>query len=114
MPFLQRHLPFWITVALTQLGLVLLPVVGIAYPLLRGIPALYSGWIATGSTICTGAQAGGDRRGRTAGRTPRGPRHPAGPAGGAGQRDACHQRYLQTVYFLRQRIDLDRSRMVRS
>jgi hypothetical protein len=40
-PFLQRHLPFWVAAALTQLGLVLLPVFGLAYPVLRGAPALY-------------------------------------------------------------------------
>jgi len=40
-PFLQRHLPFWVAVVLTQLGLLLLPVLGLAYPILRGAPAVY-------------------------------------------------------------------------
>jgi hypothetical protein len=40
-PFLQRHLPFWLAVLLTQAGLLLLPLVGIAYPLVRGAPAIY-------------------------------------------------------------------------
>ncbi len=43
-PFLQRHLPFWLSVILTQVGLLLLPLLGIAYPLVRGAPAIY-GWI---------------------------------------------------------------------
>jgi len=42
-PFLQRHLPFWLASLVTQLLVLLIPVVGIAYPLFRLLPALY-GW----------------------------------------------------------------------
>lgn len=42
-PFLQRYLPFWVAVSLMQLGILLLPVLGAVYPLLRFAPALY-GW----------------------------------------------------------------------
>jgi hypothetical protein len=42
-PFLQRYLPFWLAVLSGQLLLLLIPVVGVAYPLLRVAPALY-GW----------------------------------------------------------------------
>jgi hypothetical protein len=41
-PFLQRHLPFWVAAVLTQLALLLIPILGIAYPLLQGAPALYA------------------------------------------------------------------------
>ena len=41
-PFLQRHLPFWVAAILTQLALLLIPVLGIAYPLLQGAPAIYA------------------------------------------------------------------------
>jgi TRAP-type uncharacterized transport system substrate-binding protein len=41
-PFLQRHLPFWVAAVLTQLALLLIPIVGIAYPVLQGAPALYA------------------------------------------------------------------------
>lgn len=40
-PLLQRHLPFWLAVLATQLLLLLVPVVGIAYPLLRLAPAAF-------------------------------------------------------------------------
>lgn len=114
-PFLQRHLPFWIAVMLTQLGLVLLPIVGIAYPLLRGIPALYR-WLMRYRLNRLYAElklvetAVADR--------------PAGPHQDlAAQLDLLAKRatgmhvssaYLQTVYFLRQHIDLVRSRLVES
>jgi TRAP-type uncharacterized transport system substrate-binding protein len=42
-PFLQRHLPFWLA-AFTSPLVVLLPVVGLLYPLVRLVPALYR-WI---------------------------------------------------------------------
>jgi TRAP-type uncharacterized transport system substrate-binding protein len=42
-PFLQRYLPFWLAVFVGRLLVVLIPVVGVAYPLMRGVPALY-GW----------------------------------------------------------------------
>jgi TRAP transporter TAXI family solute receptor len=41
--FLQRYLPFWLAVLASRLLVLLIPLVGIAYPLLRVIPALY-GW----------------------------------------------------------------------
>ena len=41
-PFLQRHLPFWVAAVLTQLALLLIPILGIAYPVLQGMPALYA------------------------------------------------------------------------
>ncbi len=41
-PFLQRHLPFWVAAILTQVGLLLIPIIGIAYPVLQGAPALYA------------------------------------------------------------------------
>jgi TRAP transporter TAXI family solute receptor len=40
-PFLQYHLPLWIAVLVERLLVVLIPVVGLLYPLLRFIPALY-------------------------------------------------------------------------
>jgi len=42
-PFLQRYLPFWLAVFAGQLLVLLIPVVGVLYPLLRLAPALY-GW----------------------------------------------------------------------
>ncbi len=41
-PFLQRHLPFWVAAILTQLALLLIPILGIAYPVLQGAPAIYA------------------------------------------------------------------------
>lgn len=41
-PFLQRYLPFWIAALASQLLIVLIPVVAIAYPLLRVAPGLYA------------------------------------------------------------------------
>ena len=43
-PFLQRHLPFWLAVLAQQLLLLLIPALGVVYPLLRFSPALYS-WL---------------------------------------------------------------------
>jgi TRAP-type uncharacterized transport system substrate-binding protein len=40
-PFLQRYLPFWLAVLVGRLLVVLIPVVGVLYPLLRLMPALY-------------------------------------------------------------------------
>jgi TRAP transporter TAXI family solute receptor len=40
-PFLQHHLPFWMAVLAERLLVVLIPIVGLLYPLLRFIPALY-------------------------------------------------------------------------
>jgi TRAP-type uncharacterized transport system substrate-binding protein len=42
-PFLQQHLPFWLAVLVNQLLVLLIPVVGVLYPLLRLFPAMY-GW----------------------------------------------------------------------
>ncbi|HVN45590.1 MAG TPA: TAXI family TRAP transporter solute-binding subunit, partial [Steroidobacteraceae bacterium] len=42
-PFLQRYLPYGIAVLASRLLLLLIPVIGVAYPLLRTAPALY-GW----------------------------------------------------------------------
>jgi TRAP-type uncharacterized transport system substrate-binding protein len=42
-PFLQRHLPFWLAVAIGRLLVLLIPLVGVLYPLFRLMPALY-GW----------------------------------------------------------------------
>jgi TRAP-type uncharacterized transport system substrate-binding protein len=42
-PFLQRYLPFWVSALLVQLLVLLLPLFGILYPLLRFMPGLY-GW----------------------------------------------------------------------
>jgi len=41
-PFLQRYLPFWLAVFIGQLLFLLIPVVGVAYPLLRVMPSMYS------------------------------------------------------------------------
>ncbi|MDH5176871.1 MAG: C4-dicarboxylate ABC transporter substrate-binding protein, partial [Gammaproteobacteria bacterium] len=41
-PLLQRYLPFWIAVLVGQLLLVLVPLLGILYPVLRLAPALYA------------------------------------------------------------------------
>jgi TRAP transporter TAXI family solute receptor len=40
-PFLQHHLPFWMAVLVERLLVILIPVVGLVYPLLRFIPAVY-------------------------------------------------------------------------
>ncbi|HUM02294.1 MAG TPA: TAXI family TRAP transporter solute-binding subunit [Thermoanaerobaculia bacterium] len=39
--FLQRHLPFWLWVVVTQLLFILIPLVGVLYPALRIAPAAY-------------------------------------------------------------------------
>ena len=43
-PFLQRNLPFWLAVLVQQVLVLLIPVVGLLYPLLRGLPKLFK-WI---------------------------------------------------------------------
>jgi TRAP transporter TAXI family solute receptor len=40
-PFLQRYLPFWFAVLLEQALVLLIPVVGVLYPLMRLLPAAY-------------------------------------------------------------------------
>jgi TRAP-type uncharacterized transport system substrate-binding protein len=42
-PFLQRYLPFWLAALASRMFLVLIPVVGLLYPLFRLLPAAY-GW----------------------------------------------------------------------
>jgi TRAP transporter TAXI family solute receptor len=42
-PFLQRHLPFWLAVLIDRLLILLIPLFGVFYPLLRLMPAIY-GW----------------------------------------------------------------------
>jgi TRAP-type uncharacterized transport system substrate-binding protein len=42
-PFLQRYLPFWVAALASQLLILLIPLLGIAYPLLRVAPGIY-GW----------------------------------------------------------------------
>jgi TRAP-type uncharacterized transport system substrate-binding protein len=41
-PFLQRYLPFWLAVLAGRLLVVLVPLVGVAYPVVRSLPALYA------------------------------------------------------------------------
>jgi len=41
MPFLQRYLPFWLAVLTSRLLIILIPVAGVLYPLLRFAPTLY-------------------------------------------------------------------------
>jgi TRAP transporter TAXI family solute receptor len=41
-PFLQRYLPYGLAVFATRLLVLLIPVIGVAYPLLRTAPAIYS------------------------------------------------------------------------
>ena len=43
-PFLQRHLPFWLAVLVQQLLVVLIPVLGLLYPVLRFAPQVYD-WV---------------------------------------------------------------------
>ncbi|HEY1471099.1 MAG TPA: TAXI family TRAP transporter solute-binding subunit [Candidatus Acidoferrum sp.] len=43
-PFLQRHLPLWLAVLVQQLLVLLIPVLGFVYPLLRFSPLIYS-WV---------------------------------------------------------------------
>ena len=42
-PFLQRHLPFWLASFASQLLVLLIPLIGVIYPMFRLLPALY-GW----------------------------------------------------------------------
>jgi hypothetical protein len=41
-PFLQRYLPFWLAVLVEQLALLLIPLIGLAYPLVTGLSWLYA------------------------------------------------------------------------
>ena len=40
-PFLQRHLPFWLAATLEEILLLLVPILGVAYPILRFGPSLF-------------------------------------------------------------------------
>jgi TRAP transporter TAXI family solute receptor len=40
--FLERHLPFWLAVAIGRLLVLLIPLIGLIYPLFRLMPALYA------------------------------------------------------------------------
>lgn len=42
-PFLQNYMPFWAASLVTRLLVVVLPILGILYPLMRFLPAIY-GW----------------------------------------------------------------------
>ena len=42
-PFLQRYMPFWLAVLVEELAIFLIPVVGLSYPLVKALMALY-GW----------------------------------------------------------------------
>jgi len=42
-PFLQRYLPFWLATLASRFLVLLIPIAGVAYPLLRVVPAAY-GW----------------------------------------------------------------------
>ncbi len=41
-PFLQRYLPFWLAVLAGRLLVVLVPLVGVAYPVAKSLPAAYA------------------------------------------------------------------------
>jgi TRAP-type uncharacterized transport system substrate-binding protein len=41
-PFLQRYLPFWLAAPAVRLLVVLVPLLGVAYPLARSLPAAYA------------------------------------------------------------------------
>jgi len=40
-PFLQRHLPFWLAVFMDRLLVLIVPLVGVIYPLVQVLPGLY-------------------------------------------------------------------------
>jgi len=41
-PFLQRNLPFWMAVLIGRILILLIPLLGVLYPLLRLLPAIYA------------------------------------------------------------------------
>jgi hypothetical protein len=43
-PFLQNYLPFWMASLVGRLLILLIPILGVLYPMMRFLPALY-GWI---------------------------------------------------------------------
>lgn len=40
-PFLQRHLPFWLAVLIDRLVILIIPAIGLIYPLVRLMPGVY-------------------------------------------------------------------------
>ena len=44
-PFLQRHLPFWLAVLTERVALALVPMLGVLFPLLRGLPAVRAWYV---------------------------------------------------------------------
>jgi TRAP-type uncharacterized transport system substrate-binding protein len=44
-PFLQRHLPFWLAVLTERVAFTLVPVLGLLFPLLRGLPAVRAWYV---------------------------------------------------------------------
>jgi len=40
-PFFQRHLPFWLAVMMDRMLILLIPVLGVIYPLAQALPTLY-------------------------------------------------------------------------
>ncbi len=42
MPFLQHYLPLWLAVLTERTAILLIPLAGVAYPLLRGVPAIFA------------------------------------------------------------------------
>jgi hypothetical protein len=51
-PFLQNYLPFWMASLVGRLLILLIPIVGVLYPLMRFLPALY-GWIMKSRDFAT-------------------------------------------------------------
>lgn len=43
-PFLQRYLPFWLAILVGRLLVILIPVIGVIFPLIRLLPVVY-GWV---------------------------------------------------------------------
>jgi TRAP transporter TAXI family solute receptor len=41
-PFLQNYLPFWLASLITRLIVILIPILGVLYPLMRFLPAMYA------------------------------------------------------------------------
>jgi len=43
-PFLQNYLPFWMASLVARLLVLLIPIIGVLYPVLRFVPTIY-GWM---------------------------------------------------------------------
>jgi hypothetical protein len=41
-PFLQRYLPFWLAIFVGRLLVILIPVIGVLFPIVRFVPMLYA------------------------------------------------------------------------